>query len=709
MIPELSEFITPHNFFSEINTSEIPGYLKGLFDKSDYKFIIEHSPKLITSLDKENEHDAQGYVLYYYGLSLFQFGEFENAKKQLCLVLTLSDAGKTTVEPPLIYNHLGIIERNLSNFTESRVWYEKALEYFKDKNDVKGQARVYNNLGMLEVGFGNFSRALFDFSKSLSIRKKNGLTAGMPVVLNNIGLIYLNIGRLSDAMLYFSQALELERNTEDKNGTAICLLNIGSVHENLHNYDEALKYYRESLKLRSETGNINGTAHCLSHIGHLFFIQEKYDDAHLYFIEAKDIKKKVGDKLGEANYLRMIGECLSKQQKYKEAMSLFDTAEKVYRETKNIAELHHLLLCKAGLYSLSGCEYYDPNKAEKLLCDALEFSIGNSDEKMQMNIRKSLADFYETEQRPTEALIHFKKFHVLVEQINGKDVFAKILTLEAERKIEQIQKEHEFTVVKNKELEQLVKERTARLDTLIRKEQNFRSIHEEFVRHVSHEFRTPLTAITLGVSVIEKIVAESEDFAQSAQILAFCHAMNTASQTLRTILDSAQTLIQAQTEVIDVDLVEIDIATIVVDFVSRWKTMASPKQMIDIRVVNSEAHALSNPIIIEKIIELLLDNAKMYSPDYATVTITIACDKKNCIVSVHNTDSFIPPQDKEQIFDVFYRGSQYRELRHGGLGIGLTICTMYALSISASIECNSDSEMGTEFILSMPVFKLANP
>lgn len=705
MIPELSAFITPHDPISEIDISEIPAYVKLHFGKSEYNLIVQQAPLLVDRLIRENDVDKQGYTLYYYALSLYHLSEFEKAKEQMCLVLTLAEEGRTTVELPLIYNHLGIIERNLSNFTESRSWYEKALTYFKDRNDVKGQARVYNNLGMLEVGFGNFSRALYDFSESLSIRKKNGLIVGMAVVLNNIGLIYLNVGRLSDAMLYFTQALEMETERDDKNGIAVCLLNIGSVHQNLNNYAEALRYYRESMRLRSEIGNVNGTAHCLSHIGHLFFIQDKYDDAHLYFIEARDIKRKVGDRLGEANYIRMIGECVSKQKKYKEAMALFVVAEKVYRETENIAELHHLLLCKAGLYSLSESDYYDSRKAEELMKAALEFSIENSDEKMQMNIRKSLSEFYESEKRPSEALLHFKKFHELVEQINGRDVFAKILTLEAERKIEQIQKEHDFTIVKNKELEQLVKERTSKLDTLIRKEQNFRSIHEEFVRHVSHEFRTPLTAITLGVSVIEKIVGESEDFAQSAQILAFCHAMNTASQTLRSILDSAQTLIQAQTEVIDVELSETDLSAVVVDFVSQWKTMASPKQMIDIRIVNSEAHALSNSTIIEKILELLLDNAKMYSPDYATVTITVAGDKKNCIVSVHNTDSFIPPQDKEQIFDVFYRGSQYRELRHGGLGIGLTICTMYALSISATIECNSDSEMGTEFILSMPIFQ----
>lgn len=702
MTTESSIRIDAENLLINFESSEIPAYLQSLFEKREYDTIIGLAPPIIEHCTNSSNVNNGCYAMYYYALSLMQHSEYAQAKKLLLTVLDIAVKENTDIRLPSLYNYLGIIERNLSNFSSAREWYEKALEYYRKNDDIMGQARIYNNLGMLGIGFGTFSQALHDFTESLNLRKKHNVTTNISAVLNNIGLIYLNTGRLFDAIEYFTQSLQIERENEDNNGIAICLLNIGSVYESLKDFDQALEYYRQSMVFRSKTGNINGSAHCLSHIGNLFFIQNMYEDAQLYFTEARDIKKNIGDKNGEANYNRMIGECFSCEGKYSVAMQFFDIAESVYRESNNEGELHNLLLSKAKLYSKSDSGFYDFLKAESIYDDALTFASDNGDEKMEMNIRKSLADFYEVHNDPTKSLFNFKKFHNLSEKIHGKDVLAKILTFEAEQKIERIRKEHESAIEKNRALEHLVAERTSQLDTLINKENNFRHIHEAFVRHISHEFRTPLTAVTLGISVIEKIVSESEEFSQSDQILAYCRAMNTAANSLRTILDSAQTLTHTQTSIIDLKLSGVAVASIVLECATHWRTMSNPKQKFDIRINDAEARSISNAVAIENIVRLLLENARMYSPEHATITLTISTIDKNCEISVHNTHSFIPPEDREHIFDVFYRGSQYRELKHGGLGIGLTLCTLYSLSIGAAIECISSVQKGTEFILKLP-------
>lgn len=677
--------------------------LKSLYDNHDFTSIVTAAPFLIESYQIDNNHELLGHATYYYALAQYQLSHFDAAKELMMKVLSIIEQYSISIDRAKVYNHLGILERNLSHFIEAQSWYDKALDYYQQQHNSIGQAKVHNNLGMLHIGMGAFAEALLHFTESYTLRKRDGSTKDTSAVLNNIGLIYLNIGRYTEAMEFFTQALDSEKEYQNKNGIAICYLNIGSVHEHLKNYETALLYYRESMMLRSETGNINGTAHCLSHIGNLYFSQQKYEDALLYFSEALLIKQKVHDKTGEANYTRMIGECHFKQSQFDQAMELFDKAEQIHQTTGNKGETHNVLLCKAQLYTLPSSQYYNPQQAETILLAALTYASENADEKMEMSIRKHLSELYEQQKRAEESLTQYKMFHSLSEHIGGKDVLTKILTIETERKIEKIQKEHDDAIKKQNQLELLVKERTAQLDNLINKEHNFRHIHEAFVRHISHEFRTPLTAVTLGISVIEKMIDNAEDFSHASQIRAFCKAMNTATGSLRSILDSAQVLTQAQSSVLDIHLITTDITAIVIKYIPEWKAMMNPTQMVDIRIADYDIFVHSNQVLIEKMLHHILDNAMTYSPPNATITVSTSIIDGKGIISIHNTKSYISPKEQSQIFDVFYRGAQHRELSHGGLGIGLTVCTMYALALNASIQCKSDIENGTEFILTYPL------
>ena len=677
--------------------------LKTLYENHEYEPIVEKAPSFITSYQRDNKFDLLGQALFYYGLALYQKSNFTEAKEALLKVWSLSENTLTTIELPVLCNHLGIVERNLSNYAAAHDWYKKALDYYSSHNNAHGQARIHNSIGMLHIAVGEFAKALEHFTTSYNTRKREGIKDNIAPVINNIGLIYLNIGRYSDAIEFFTEALEYEKEQNNKNGIAICLLNIGSVHEHLKNYEIALKHYRESMLLRNETGNINGMAHCLYHIGNMFYSQHKYDDAILYFSEAHTIKEKVEDKTGQANYLRKIGECRLKQAQYDEALQLFEQAETIHKATNNAGETQNVLLCKAHLFSIPGTSYYNPQQAETIFLNGLEFAADNSDEKMEMTIRKSLSTLYEHQNRSNESLHQYKIFHNLSEHIGGKDVLNKIVTFEAERKIERIQKEHDDAIKKQSELELLVKERTAQLDSLINKEHNFRHIHEAFVKHISHEFRTPLTAVTLGISVIEKMIDNSEEFSHGSQIKAFCKAMNTATASLRSILDSAQLLTQAQSSVLDVLISPTDLTAIVLKYVPEWKTMMNPNQMIDLRIADYEIIVHSNQVLIEKMIHHILDNAMTYSPANATITMRTSAHNGKGSISIHNTKSYISPKEQSKIFDVFFRGAQHRELSHVGLGIGLTVCQMYALALNATIECKSDVDEGTEFILSFPV------
>jgi two-component system, OmpR family, sensor histidine kinase KdpD len=97
----------------------------------------------------------------------------------------------------------------------------------------------------------------------------------------------------------------------------------------------------------------------------------------------------------------------------------------------------------------------------------------------------------------------------------------------------------------------------------------------------------------------------------------------------------------------------------------------------------------------------LLDNAAKYSSPGSSITIAGQEEPAEILLSVHNQGSFIPPEEREKIFERFYR-SPGSNRKAPGTGIGLSVVKQVTESHLGRAWVNSDSQAGTTFFVSLP-------
>jgi two-component system sensor histidine kinase KdpD len=97
----------------------------------------------------------------------------------------------------------------------------------------------------------------------------------------------------------------------------------------------------------------------------------------------------------------------------------------------------------------------------------------------------------------------------------------------------------------------------------------------------------------------------------------------------------------------------------------------------------------------------LLDNAAKYSPPGSSITIEGLQEPAEILISVRNQGSFIPPEEREKIFERFYR-SPGSNRKAPGTGIGLSVVKQVTEAHLGRAWVNSDPQTGTTFFVSLP-------
>ena len=148
------------------------------------------------------------------------------------------------------------------------------------------------------------------------------------------------------------------------------------------------------------------------------------------------------------------------------------------------------------------------------------------------------------------------------------------------------------------------------------------------------------------------------------------------------------------------------------------KTNANLKELIQNIIYNYESNALEKNIKIRydlddiyikldknqfsQVIINLLSNAIKYTFENGKIDIKSYEENNNVIISIKDNGIGIPDEDREFIFERFYRTDKSRDKETGGIGIGLTISKSIVNAHNGEIFVNSKLNEGTEFIIKLP-------
>jgi len=231
----------------------------------------------------------------------------------------------------------------------------------------------------------------------------------------------------------------------------------------------------------------------------------------------------------------------------------------------------------------------------------------------------------------------------------------------------------------------------ARIEGLFRSQQSF-------IADVSHELRSPLTAVTGHLDLLAR---EECAGTQRRDILATARG-----ETERMARLVADLLLLAQADAgvrLGAEPVELD--TLLLEVYRQSKPLA---QGVQLRLgQEDQALVTGDPDRLKQLLLNLVDNALKYTPEGGTVTLDLerVSDAAGewARVTVTDTGIGIPAEELPRIFERFYRVDKARSRAQGGTGLGLSIAQWIAEAHGGRITVTSEVGQGSAFTLWLPM------
>ena len=229
-------------------------------------------------------------------------------------------------------------------------------------------------------------------------------------------------------------------------------------------------------------------------------------------------------------------------------------------------------------------------------------------------------------------------------------------------------------------------------ETLGRLEASFEQMRR-FTADVSHQLRTPLTAIR---SVGEVGLREHRDDAAYRTIIG---SMLEEADRLASLVDRLLTLSRAETRQAKLSTDEFDVRELADEVASHLEVLAEEQgQSIEVEHVGSP-HAYADRFVVRQALINLVDNAIKFSPSGARIRILVTEMADEAVVDVIDSGSGIEPSSRERIFDRFYRAA---DSATAGAGLGLSIAKGAVEATGGRLTLAASGAAGSTFRIELP-------
>lgn len=222
----------------------------------------------------------------------------------------------------------------------------------------------------------------------------------------------------------------------------------------------------------------------------------------------------------------------------------------------------------------------------------------------------------------------------------------------------------------------------------------------QFLKHISHELKTPLTNIREGTQLMTDQVIGPLN-AEQLEVVQILHRNGKQLQKRIEDLLNYSALQQPQTQQ-DNQLIQLN--RIVAKVIEEQKIAARAKQLIiDARL--GETPVLADPKQIRTVVDNLLSNAIKYSPVGGTIRLLLDARDGQAVLHVEDQGPGIRADEKDKVFDAFYQGQDSNRGHVKGTGVGLSIAREY-MRIHRGILEVVQQQNGAHFRMALPLARL---
>jgi signal transduction histidine kinase len=234
-----------------------------------------------------------------------------------------------------------------------------------------------------------------------------------------------------------------------------------------------------------------------------------------------------------------------------------------------------------------------------------------------------------------------------------------------------------------------------RIETLVDAQKALLNAHKNLLANASHELRSPLTRIRMGLEMLSADIASPQRIEISRSITELDQLIDEILLASR--LDSGQT----DTEPMEV----LDLTGLAAEECSRVNADLTAELGHASEAHN--AHSLQlrgSPRLLRRLLRNLLENAKRYSDGDITLALSQggSAAQPTAVIRVSDHGPGVPTDQRERIFEPFYRLPGASE-RHGGVGLGLALVKSIAERHGGRVHCEDNPGGGASFVVELPI------
>ena len=217
---------------------------------------------------------------------------------------------------------------------------------------------------------------------------------------------------------------------------------------------------------------------------------------------------------------------------------------------------------------------------------------------------------------------------------------------------------------------------------------NNAQLRQEFTANVSHELKTPLTAISGYAELIGNGMTGKED------TIRFSNEIHSNANRLLSLINDIIKLSELDEADHQMEMERIDLYKLAENCVQMMQVTAE-KQGIRLILQGESTMVMANKGLMDEVFYNLCSNGIRYNKPGGSVTVTVGTKDERPFLSVADTGIGIPKECQERVFERFYRVDKSRSKSTGGTGLGLAIVKHIVAQHNAALHLDSELGEGT--------------
>lgn len=212
---------------------------------------------------------------------------------------------------------------------------------------------------------------------------------------------------------------------------------------------------------------------------------------------------------------------------------------------------------------------------------------------------------------------------------------------------------------------------------------------KQFISDASHELKTPIAVISANAELLEGDIGQNK----------WLGYIQSESDRMSKLVNSLLTLTRIETQADKALMTRFDICNAIMEVTMPFESVAFEKGVMLECDLENQIFINGNESQLKQVVAILTDNAVKHCTEGGTVSVSSEPFKSKCLIKVTNTGEPIPDEEKQKIFERFYRADQSRNRDNNRYGLGLAIAKQIVTNHHGTITANSTDGTTTFTVL----------